>query len=168
MFFWKGCWFSSAGKTGATRHEILDARSPTGWATPFMVPKPAIPSWLWSWKRGWRPTWSPRPPPRGPPPRSELPLPRPAAQAPAPPHAMSAAGAGWTMVGRTPPATHTALDHTPTRGEAGSLTSPAADTAAVDSADAAAPATTTRASQLCAISVQFSQSSSYFFFFFFV
>ncbi len=48
---------------------------------------------------------------------------------------------------------------TPTRGEAGSPTS-----AAVDSVDAAAPATTTRASLLCAIPVQFSQSSSYFFY----
>jgi hypothetical protein len=73
-------------------------------------------------------------------------------------YAMSAVVAGRTTGGGTPPATHTA-GIPPTRGEAGSPTSHAADTAAVDSADAAAPATSTRASLFDAISVQFFLSS---------
>jgi hypothetical protein len=97
--------------------------------------------------------WSPRRPPRRPPPRSESPLPRPAAQAQAPPRGTSAVGAGWTPgpEGGTTPATHTIPDPTPTREEAGSPTSLAADTTAVEAAAEAAPATSTRARQLCAI-----------------
>ncbi len=72
--------------------------------------------------------------------------------------------AGLTTAGETRPTTRTARDRTQTRGAAGSPTLHAADTAAVASADAAAPATSTRASLLNATSVQLLFLSSFIFF----
>ncbi len=92
-----------------------------------------------------------RGPPRRPPPRNAPPLLRPAVPAAAPLRVTFAAGAGRTPAGGTAAATSTLPDPTPTRGEAGSLTSPAAATAAVE--DAAAPATSSRASLPCAIQI---------------
>ncbi len=94
-------------------------------------------------------------PPRNVPPstpRNVPPLLRPAAPTAAPTaapiaalhRATSAAGAGWTPAGGTIAATSTTRGPIPTRGEAGSPTSPAAATAADSVADAAAPATTSR------------------------
>jgi hypothetical protein len=65
--------------------------------------------------------------------------------APAPTREMFAEGAGWTPEDETAPATHTVPDPTPTSGEAGSPTYPAAEVAAAE----AALATSTRACLLC-------------------